>query len=189
LKFSQGILENPLHITRHDRKFQLLALSWLRFGLGEISQSVSSSIPYSKGLQPLRIIELLYPVGGSISTGSSYQKDVFMAPRSSFRIVTDDVRAIRVLREKKRLSVNKAAPVVGTNKSTLTALENGRINLSRQWIEKILKGYRTSWEEFEHLKQQRLSSKETLLEEIRNEAAKLSYEKLQTIRQLLIGFQ
>ncbi|MFP5491048.1 MAG: helix-turn-helix transcriptional regulator [Bacteriovoracia bacterium] len=112
-----------------------------------------------------------------------------MAPRSSFRIVTDDVRAIRVLREKKRLSVNRAAPLIGTNKSTLTALENGRINLSQVWIEKIIKGYRISWEEFEQLKQQRLSSKETVLEEIRNEAAKLSYEKLQTIRQLLIGFQ
>ena len=112
-----------------------------------------------------------------------------MAPRSSFRIVTDDVRAIRVLREKKRLSVNKAAPVIGTNKSTLTAIENGRINLSRQWIEKILKGYQTSCEGFERLKEQRLSSKETLIDEIRNEAAKLSYEKLHTIRQLLIGFQ
>jgi hypothetical protein len=52
-----------------------------------------------------------------------------------------------------------------------------------------LKGYRTSWEEFERLKEQRLSSKETLIDEIRNEAAKLSYEKLHTIRQLLIGFQ
>jgi DNA-binding XRE family transcriptional regulator len=112
-----------------------------------------------------------------------------MAPRSSFRIVTDDVRGIRVLRERKRLSVNKAAPVVGTNKSTLTALENGRINLSQQWIEKILRGYRTSWEEFELLKQQRLRSKEALLDEIRTEAAKLSYEKIQTIWQLLIGFQ
>ena len=91
-----------------------------------------------------------------------------MAPRSSFRIVTDDVRAIRVLREKKRLSVNKAAPVIGTNKSTLTALENGRINLSRQWIEKILKGYRTSWEDFERLKEQRLSSKETLIDEMKS---------------------
>ena len=109
-----------------------------------------------------------------------------MAPRSSFRIVTDDVRAIRVLREKKRLSVNKAAPVIGTNKSTLTALENGRINLSRKWIEKILKGYRTSWEEFERLKEQRLSSKETLIDEIRNEAAKLNYEKLQTIGSFLL---
>lgn len=85
--------------------------------------------------------------------------------------------------------MNKAAPVIGTNKSTLTALENGRINLSRQWIEKILKGYRTSWDEFEQLKQLRLHSKEALLDEIRTEAAKLSYEKLQTIRQLLIGFQ
>jgi transcriptional regulator with XRE-family HTH domain len=160
-----------------------LAFTWLRFGFAEIQVFVCSLTPPSKGLQPLRIIELLYPVVAMI------RKDVFMAPRSSFRIVTDDVRAIRVLREKKRLSVNKAAPVIGTNKSTLTALENGRINLSRQWIEKILKGYRTSWEEFERLKEQRLSSKETLIDEIRNEAAKLSYEKLQTIRQLLIGFQ
>jgi transcriptional regulator with XRE-family HTH domain len=160
-----------------------LAFTWLRFGFAEIRIFVCSLTPPSKGLQPLRIIELLYPVVALI------RKDVFMAPRSSFRIVTDDVRAIRVLREKKRLSVNKAAPVIGTNKSTLTALENGRINLSRQWIEKILKGYRTSWEEFERLKEQRLSSKETLIDEIRNEAAKLSYEKLQTIRQLLIGFQ
>ena len=86
-----------------------------------------------------------------------------MAPRSSFRIVTDDVRAIRVLREKKRLSVNKAAPVIGTNKSTLTALENGRINLSRKWIEKIFKGYRTSWEEFERLKEQGSLQRKLLL--------------------------
>jgi transcriptional regulator with XRE-family HTH domain len=160
-----------------------LAFIWLRFGFAEIQVFVCSLIPPSKGLQPLKIIELLYPVVALI------RKDVFMAPRSSFRIVTDDVRAIRVLREKKRLSVNKAAPVIGTNKSTLTALENGRINLSQQWIERILKGYRTSWEEFERLKQQRLSSKEALLDEIRTEAAKLSYEKLQTIRQLLLGFQ
>ena len=160
-----------------------MAFAWLRFGFAEIRFFVCSLTPPAKGLQLLRINELLYPVVALI------RKDVFMAPRSSFRIVTDDVRAIRVLREKKRLSVNKAAPVIGTNKSTLTALEKGRINLSRKWIEKIFKGYRTSWEEFERLKEQRLSSKETLIDEIRNEAAKLSYEKLQTIRQLLIGFQ
>ena len=90
------------------------------------------------------------------------RKDVFMATRSSLRNMTDDVRAIRVLRERKRLSVNKVAPLIGTNKSTLTAIENGRINLSRHWIEKILKGYRTSREEFEQLKQQRLHSMEAL---------------------------
>jgi DNA-binding XRE family transcriptional regulator len=56
-----------------------------------------------------------------------------MAPRSTYKVITDDVKAIRALRERRGLSVNKAAPLIGTNKSTLTALENGRINLSEEW--------------------------------------------------------
>jgi transcriptional regulator with XRE-family HTH domain len=102
--------------------------------------------------------------------------------------MTDDVRAIRLIREKKGLSVNKAAPLIGTNKSTLTALENGRINLSADWIEKILRGYRVNQEMFLSIKEQKLSSKDTLLKQIGDLSAKLSYEKLLTIRQLLEGF-
>jgi len=111
-----------------------------------------------------------------------------MATRSSYRVMTDDVRAIRLIREKKGLSVNKAAPLIGTNKSTLTALENGRINLSADWIEKILRGYRVNQEMFLSIKEQKLSSKDTLLKQIGDLSAKLSYEKLLTIRQLLEGF-
>jgi DNA-binding XRE family transcriptional regulator len=111
-----------------------------------------------------------------------------MAPRSRYRLITDEVRALRLIREDKGLSVNKAAPLIGTNKSTLTALENGRINLSERWIEKILRGYRTERKTFESIKEQRLSSKEALLKEIRHEASKLSYEKLVMIRQLVLGF-
>ena len=47
-----------------------------------------------------------------------------MASRSTYKIITAEVRAIRKLRIAKGLSVNKAAIKVGTNKSTLTALEN-----------------------------------------------------------------
>lgn len=111
-----------------------------------------------------------------------------MAPRSRYRLITDEVRALRLIREGKGLSVNKAAPLIGTNKSTLTALENGRINLSETWIEKILRGYRTDRKTFESIKEQRLSSKEALLKEIKDEASKLSYEKLVMIRQLVLGF-
>jgi hypothetical protein len=111
-----------------------------------------------------------------------------MAPRSRYRLITDEVRALRLIREGKGLSVNKAAPLIGTNKSTLTALENGRINLSEKWIEKILRGYRTDRKTFESIKEQRLSSKETLLKKIRGEASKLNYEKLVMICQLVLGF-
>ena len=82
----------------------------------------------------------------------------FMKPRSRYRLITDDVRVLRLNREGKGLSVNKAAPLIGTNKSTLTALKNGQINLSERWIEKILRGYRTERKTFESIKEQRLSS-------------------------------
>ena len=112
-----------------------------------------------------------------------------MAPRSTYKVITDDVKAIRALRERRGLSVNKAAPLIGTNKSTLTALENGRINLSEEWIDKILKAYRFNKEAFGLLKKDRPSSKDDLLKEISELASKLSYEKLVTIKQLLHGFQ
>ncbi|HXH76770.1 MAG TPA: helix-turn-helix transcriptional regulator [Bacteriovoracaceae bacterium] len=112
-----------------------------------------------------------------------------MAPRSTYKVITDDVKAIRALRERRGLSVNKAAPLIGTNKSTLTALENGRINLSEEWINKIIKAYRFNMEVFNVLKKERPSSKDDLLNEISELASKLSYEKLVTIKQLLHGFQ
>lgn len=111
-----------------------------------------------------------------------------MAPRSTYKVITDDVKAIRALRERRGLSVNKAAPLIGTNKSTLTALENGRINLSEAWINKIIKAYKFNWESFEKTKEEKASSKDGVLEEIIELASELNYEKLLTIRQLLRSF-
>ena len=111
-----------------------------------------------------------------------------MAPRSKYRVMKDEAHTLRLIREGKGLSVNKAAPLIGTNKSTLTAQENGRINLSPEWIDKILKGYRTDRKKFESIKEQRLFSKEALLKEIYAKASKLNYEKLVMIRQLVLGF-
>lgn len=111
-----------------------------------------------------------------------------MAARSTYKVITDDVKAIRTMREKRGLSVNKAAPLIGTNKSTLTALENGRINLSSEWIDRILKAYRFNKEAFNTLKQDKSSSKDDLLEEITGLASRLSYEKLLVIRQLIVNY-
>lgn len=112
-----------------------------------------------------------------------------MLPRSRYKVITNEVRAIRALREKKGLSVNKAAPLIGTNKSTLTALENGRINLSDTWIEKIIKAYKFPRESFNNILLEKLDSKEDLLKEINELGKSLSYEKLLTIKQILLGFK
>ena len=107
-----------------------------------------------------------------------------MASRSTYKVITNEVKAIRALRERKGLSVNKAAPLIGTNKSTLTALENGRINLSVAWIDKILKAYRLDKEAFYSLQKEESCSKDDLLAEISEIASKLSYEKLNSVKQL-----
>lgn len=111
-----------------------------------------------------------------------------MAARSTYKVITDDVKAIRTMREKRGLSVNKAAPLIGTNKSTLTALENGRINLSSEWIDRILKAYRFNKKAFNTLKQDKSSSKDDLLKEIGELASKLPYDKLLVINKLLSNF-
>jgi transcriptional regulator with XRE-family HTH domain len=111
-----------------------------------------------------------------------------MAPKSTYKVITDEVKAIRALREMRGLSVNKAAPLIGTNKSTLTALENGRINLSEEWVDTILKVYKYSREAYNNLKQDKLSSKDEVLKEISELASKLPYDKLLTIKQLLLNF-
>lgn len=111
-----------------------------------------------------------------------------MGKRSQKKIITREVKIIRVLREKKKLSVKKASVAIGTNKSTLTALENGRIDLSAEWIKRILKGYSVSEASFNQLIDARDSIKEEIVSEVNEMLLKLSDERLLIIRQMLISF-
>jgi transcriptional regulator with XRE-family HTH domain len=111
-----------------------------------------------------------------------------MASRSTYKIITPEVRAIRKLRIIKGLSVNKGAIKIGTNKSTLTALENGRINLSEMWIDKILKGYGFNKASYHSIVNSNELSKDALIQEISEIASKLSSEKLSAVRNLLLNF-
>jgi transcriptional regulator with XRE-family HTH domain len=111
-----------------------------------------------------------------------------VASRSTYKIITPEVLAIRSLRIKKGLSVNKASMIIGTNKSTLTALENGRINLSDYWIDKIIKAYGFNKSSYlSNLNSKEFATKE-ILEEIIEIASKLPIEKLRAIKSLLMNF-
>lgn len=112
-----------------------------------------------------------------------------MSSRSTYKVITNEVKVIRILRLQRKLSVSKAAVRVGTNKSNLTALENGRINLSEEWITKIIKGYGYSPEDFKNLIAHKVSTKDELLSTIMEHARTLSYEQLQIIERLIGSYQ
>lgn len=111
-----------------------------------------------------------------------------MGKRSQQKIITRDVKIIRAIREKKKLSLEKAAELIGTNKSTLTALENGRIDLTAAWIKRILKGHGITELTFNQMIEAKNMIREEIVIEIDEMLLKLSYDRLQVIRQMLISF-
>ncbi len=111
-----------------------------------------------------------------------------MGKRSQKKIITREVKIIRAIREKRKLSVQKASEVIGTNKSTLTALENGRIDLSADWIKRILKGYNVNEASFKQMIEAKDSIREEIVSDVNEMLLKLSYERLLLIRQMLISF-
>lgn len=111
-----------------------------------------------------------------------------MGKRSQKKIITREVKIIRAIREKRKLSVQKASEVIGTNKSTLTALENGRIDLSVDWIKRILKGYNVNEASFKQMIEAKDSIREEIVSEVNEMLLKLSYDRLLVIRQMLISF-
>jgi transcriptional regulator with XRE-family HTH domain len=111
-----------------------------------------------------------------------------MGKRFQQKIITREVKMIRAIREKKNMSVQKAAELLGTNKSTLTALENGRIDLSPLWIKRILKGHGVSEMAFMQMIEAKDLVSEEIILEIGEMLLKLSYDRLQVIRQMLVTF-
>lgn len=111
-----------------------------------------------------------------------------MSKRSKIKIITREVRIIRAIREKKKLTVQKAAELIGTNKPTLTSLENGRIDLTAVWITKILKGYGATELGFKQMIEAKDMIKEEVVLEIDEMLLKLSYDRLLAIRQMLVSF-
>jgi transcriptional regulator with XRE-family HTH domain len=111
-----------------------------------------------------------------------------MEKRYDRKIITREVKIIRALREKKKLSVQKASEVIGTNKSTLTALENGRIDLSEDWIRKTLRGYEVNEISFKQMVEAKDTIREEIVSEVMQMLLKLSYDRLIAIRQVLVSF-
>lgn len=81
--------------------------------------------------------------------------------RSYQKIITKEVRVLKVLRQMKKLSQAKASSLCGYSRPTIGHIENGRIELDQNRIEHIVSSYGVEWSEF-----MRFMSEEVLRDEV-----------------------
>ena len=70
------------------------------------------------------------------------------ARRSDHKVMTKEASVLKYLIESRKLSIRKAAKVIGLSDTKLNHAENGRCDLDPKLILKILNGLGYSYEEF-----------------------------------------
>ncbi len=107
--------------------------------------------------------------------------------RSYKKIITKEVRVLKVLRQMKQISQDHASALCGYSRPTIGHIENGRIELDKARIKYIISCYGQDVPEFERLMKEEILRDEMLkvcFEKMMN----LSEEKLKLVSSLLMTF-
>lgn len=114
------------------------------------------------------------------------QKRVFSNSqrRSYRRIITKEVRVLRVLRQMKNLSQDQASSVCGYSRPSIGHIENGRITLDQNRIEHIVESYGHPMSEFDRLMREEIIRDE-IIDEAFDKIRYLPEDKLKIISSLL----
>lgn len=104
--------------------------------------------------------------------------------RSYRRIITKEVRVLRVLRQMKNLSQDQASSVCGYSRPSIGHIENGRITLDQDRIEHIVESYGHPMSEFDRLMREEIIRDE-ILDEAFDKIRCLPEDKLKIVSSLL----
>ena len=107
--------------------------------------------------------------------------------RSYRRIITKEVRVLRILRQMKNLSQDQASSVCGYSRPCIGHVENGRITLDQDRIEHIVESYGHPMSEFDRLMREEIIRDEILSVALET-MKRLSEEKLKIVSSLLQSF-
>lgn len=108
--------------------------------------------------------------------------------RCDHRIMTNEGRILKTLRESKKLSMKKVGRLIGFSDSFVSHLENGRLDLNPTVILKLLNVYGYSYDEFIQFKNGGKELPESLRHECIEIIKRLSHEKLRTMKTILESF-
>ena len=108
--------------------------------------------------------------------------------RSDKKIMTKEARVLKHFRQSRKLSMTKAAELIGVSEATVNHSENGRRDLDLSTIQKFLKAYSYSYEEYSAV----LNGEVELMSNVRDDCIelikRLDDTKLKAIKSILESF-
>lgn len=107
--------------------------------------------------------------------------------RSYQRIITKEVRVLKILRQMKNLSQDQASSVCGYSRPSIGHIENGRITLAQNRIEHIVESYDLPISEFNRLMKEEIIRDEILTSSLEI-MKRLPEDKLKIVNGLLQSF-
>lgn len=104
--------------------------------------------------------------------------------RSYQRIITKEVRVLKILRKMKKLTQDKASSICGYSRPTIGHIENGRIEIPKERIQHIVRSYGFEMKEFNEMLASNVLRDE-VTEKCMDKIIKLSEGKLKLVESLL----
>lgn len=108
--------------------------------------------------------------------------------RSDYKAMTKEALVLKYMRESRHLSMRKAGKLIGMSDATISHAENGRMDLSPDFILKVVIAYGYSYQDFLNF----LEGKKEVPEHLRSECIeiikRLSMEKLRSVKAILQSF-
>lgn len=106
--------------------------------------------------------------------------------RSYKKIITKEIRVLKILRQMKNLSQDQASFVCGYSRPTIGHIENGRMELPENRIKHIVSCYGYSFVKFEELMKEEIL-RDKIIESCTKKILLLSEEKLKMVQTLLLN--
>lgn len=104
--------------------------------------------------------------------------------RSYQRIITKEVRVLRILRQMKNLTQDQASAVCGYSRPSIGHIENGRIELEESRIRHIVSCYELEMEDFKKLMKEEILRGE-LIKTLTDKLVLLNEDKLKLVNSLV----
>jgi len=108
--------------------------------------------------------------------------------RSDYKKMSKEALILKYMRESRGLSMRKAVKVVGVSEAQINHAENGRKDLSPDFIMRLVLGYKYSYRDFLDFVENKKEAPEHNLSECIEILKRLSSEKLRTVKAILDSF-
>jgi len=123
--------------------------------------------------------------GKGIPRGRKEKTIISNSDRRSYRrIITKEVRVIKILRQMKNFTQDQASAVCGYSRPSIGHIENGRIEISMSRIQHIVSSYNFPFSKFEELMNEEFLRDE-IIEKCTEKLINLSEDKLKLASSLI----